>query len=81
MSVSAQAIERLTRKLSNERTSGKATIKSTGQQCFLFFWKASTDQPWKEGYSRVMIPLNGKSRSGKTSVIQIVKDSNLIFGA
>jgi hypothetical protein len=61
--------------------SSEAIIKSTGQRCFDLPWLAATPRPWKDGYTRVMIPLDQPTKAGKRFLVQIVHNGKLSHGA
>lgn len=75
-------IERaIARSESNSRRVGEGVIKSTNQLCYDFPWNAAGPRPWKDGYTRVIIPLPTPTRKGKRCLVQIVHNSNLSHGA
>lgn len=53
---------------------------SDGRVCYPFPWESTkTEQPWRNGYSRVMIPLTEteKINSNKKCHVQIVRNNKL----
>lgn len=55
-------------------------LKKTGRVCYPLPWEsAKMPQPWKHGYTRVMIPLTEeeKKHSFKHCHTQIVRNDNL----
>lgn len=72
-----EAIERAE---SHHSRSSEAIIKSTGQRCFDLPWNAAAPRPWRDGYTRVLIPLDHPTRKGKRCLVQIVHNSKLSHG-
>jgi hypothetical protein len=62
------------------RKIGEAIIKSTGQLCYDFPWQSAAPRPWRDGYTRVLIPLKTPTRKGRHCLVQIVRNSNLSHG-
>ena len=58
----------------------EVTLRKTKETGYLMGWTAGTAAPWREGYSRVVIPLATPTRSGARCKTLIVKNSNLIHG-
>lgn len=62
------------------RVTGEAIIISTGQLCYDLPWISSGPRPWRDGYTRVLIPLKTPTAKGHMTMVQIVKNSNLSHG-
>jgi hypothetical protein len=55
-------------------------IKKGNVLCYPFPWQAMSPQPWRDGYTRVLIPLKDATRKGSRCLVQIVRNDNLAHG-
>lgn len=79
--LSVKAEKSITKNETQARRTGEAIITSTGQLCYDFPWVGSSPRPWKDGYTRVLIPLKNPTASGKRTLVQIVHNSKLSHGS
>lgn len=57
------------------------TLRKCGREVYPFPWTShKAPRPWKDGYTRVMIPLTAEERrhSSKLCHIQVVRNENIV---
>lgn len=76
----AQAVTKAEQNNALIQNTHEVTIRKTKEVGYLMHWTAGTPAPWREGYSRVVVPLATPTRHGARCKTLIVKNSNLIHG-
>lgn len=76
----AERIEKALTSPNNGRRFTEGVIKTTGQRFFDFPWESPAARPWREGYTRVLIPLAQPTSKGKRCIVQVIHNSKLSHG-